>query len=259
MIAIAKRTRRRILFFIRDAKQGLIANSALGKRLHLKWKTNHDILDLITTSGCNSMCFDCSQMCRQAPARERITLDQVKKMITESIKAKRKWKKIVVSGGESTLEDNFFKILELLREYRQKHNKRVKLVLLTNGRGEKVKKILKSVPQDIRVLNSKKTGSYHPAFISINAAPIDHPLFQNANFKAGCRLTRQCGGALNWNGYYCCSTASAIDRIMGFGMGRKKLPPRSEQFLDQKDVLCRFCGNFLSCDYKKEKGYQSKS
>jgi hypothetical protein len=198
-------------------------------------------------------------MCRQAPAKKRISEKHVKEVIRDSIKRGHKWKRIVVSGGESILEDNFFKILELVRKYRAEYSPKTKLVVLTNGRGDRVKELLKKVPKDVTIINSNKTSSYSPHFISINAAPIDNPKFKSANFKAGCRITSKFGITRNWNGYYCCATGSAIDRVMKFNLGRKNFPEDNDNFEDQKDMLCRYCGSFLSCDYRNEKGYQSKS
>jgi hypothetical protein len=198
-------------------------------------------------------------MCRQAPSIERISTGQVKKFIKESIKANRKWKKIVISGGESILEDNCLEILDLLLEYQKKHNPRVKLVLLTNNRGNKVQELLKQVPKGIEVLGSNKTSSFNPSFVSINAAPCDNPKYKNANYEAGCRLTHDCGGAINKNGYYVCSTASAIDRVLKLNLAKKSLPEPNEQFLKQRQMLCRYCGYFLHSDNYLEKGYQSKS
>lgn len=259
MLSIIKGIRRALLVFYRNSLQKIITNSTIGKFLKLKWKTNHQVIDLVTTSRCNSMCYDCSQMCRQAPAKDRMSTDQVKKFIKESVENKKKWKKIVITGGESILEDNFFEILEVLREYRANHNKILELVLLTNGRGNRVKELIKRVPQDIKVFSTNKTSSFQPNFISINSAPIDDNKHKLANFKAGCRFTKQCGMSLNWNGYYCCSTAGAIDRVLGLDLSRKKMPELSDNFEDQKDALCRYCGFFLSCNYRRGKGYYSPS
>lgn len=213
----------------------------------------------MTTARCNSMCHDCSQMCRQAPSNNKISTAQVKQFIKESIKANRKWKKIVVSGGESILEDNCLEILDLLLEYRKKHNHRVKLVLLTNSRGKRVKELVTRVPKGIKIISSHKTSSYNPTFVSINAAPCDNPKYKNANYKAGCRLTRYCGGAFNEQGYYVCSTASAIDRVLGLNLAQKSLPEPNEQFLTQREILCRYCGYFLHSDNYLEVDYRSKS
>jgi len=52
------------------------------------------------------------------------------------------------------------------------------------------------------------------------------------------------GGGLSRNGYYCCSTASAIDRVMGFNLGLKTINASDRDFRKQTNVLCRYCGFF---------------
>ena len=259
MIKMLKLIRRRIIIFIRDVRQALVANSFIGSVFKINWSTSQNKIDLLTTSFCNSMCFDCSQMCRQAPANELTTTSQVKKFIGELVQLGKKPKKIIISGGESILQGNIFEIMDLLRQYRDSYNQKLRLVLLTNGRGPKVKRLLTKVPKDIKIINSKKTSSYNPSFISINAAPIDNPKFKKARFEAGCRLTKHCGMAINWNGYYCCATAASIDRVLGLDLALKKYPQIDKSFENQKKILCRYCGNFLSCDYRRGKGYSSES
>lgn len=259
MVSTLKKIRRMIVISRRDLRQRFRINKTVVKLLGYAFSVNPNSVDIITTTKCNSMCYDCSQNCRQAPAQESISLQQVDKFIEESIKLKKKWKKIVVSGGESILDANCLDILDKLRDYRDKENPKTKIVLLTNGRGEQVLNALKKVPKDIEIFSSNKTSSYIPQFISINAAPIDFPEYRNANFANGCRLMKQCGGALNRNGFYCCSTAGAIDRVMGFDLGLKTINASDQDFRKQANALCRYCGNFLYSGYKNERGFQTKS
>lgn len=243
----------------RDLRQRFRINRNITKYLGYAFKVNAKRLDIITTAHCNSMCYDCSQNCRQAPSREKMNLEQIKKFILESNKLNKRWKMIIISGGESILEPDFFDLLNALLRYRKQYSPKTKIRLLTNGRGKTVQELLSKVPSEVEVVNTNKTSSINPTFISINAAPKDMPGYEKADFRNGCRLIRQCGGGLTKNGFYCCSTAGAIDRVMGFNLGLKSINANDEDFRKQLNTLCQYCGNFLYSNYKNKPGFQTKS
>lgn len=243
----------------RDLKQRFRTNKNVTRFLGYAFWVNPNIVEILVTTKCNSLCYDCSQNCRQAPANESISLEQVDKFVNESVKLNKKWKKILVSGGESILDENCIDVLNRLRNYRDKHSPKTTIVLLTNGRGNRVLNALKKVPDDIEIFSTNKRSSYNPWFKSINAAPIDCNKYRNADFANGCRLMSNSGGGLSRNGYYCCSTASAIDRVMGFNLGLKTINASDRDFRKQTNVLCRYCGFFLHSNYKNKPGFQTKS
>jgi len=61
------------------------------------------IIDL--THCCDLSCLDCNRSCGvdQAPAEEFISLDQIRRFVTESIAAGKHWRRIMLEGGEPTL------------------------------------------------------------------------------------------------------------------------------------------------------------
>lgn len=259
MLKYLKKIRRFFIISYRDLRQKFRINKTVTKFLGYAFKVNKHRLDIITTARCNSMCYDCSQNCRQAPSGDKMSLKQINKFVRESKQLNKKWKMIVISGGESILEPDFFDMLDVILKYKNQFSPKTKIRLLTNGRGKQVQELLNKVPNTVEIVSTNKTSAINPAFISINAAPIDMPEYKNADFRNGCRLIRQCGPGLSRTGFYCCSTASAIDRVMGFNLGLKSINASDQDYRKQLDVLCRYCGNFLYAGYKNKPGYQTSS
>jgi hypothetical protein len=53
-----------------------------------------------------------------------------------------------------------------------------------------------------------------------------------------------CGLGLTPSGYYMCAVAGGIDRIFQYGLGRKKIPDKSDDLSDQTTAFCGLCGHF---------------
>jgi len=174
-----------------------------------------------------------------------MTTEQVEIFIRESKEKNIEWGRINILGGEPTLHPDILEILTLLVEYKQRSSHCVDIQLFTNGYGHEVAGALSKIPDGVVIVNSKKTGveNEHCLF---NNAPKDSILYRCEDFSNGCYITSTCGIGLTPYGYYCCAIAGGIDRVFGFDIGRKKLPPADDGMVDQLGVFCELCGHFLS-------------
>ena len=215
------------------------ATRVLGPR----WKANHKIVAIVPTYDCNLKCINCNQSCRQAPSNECMSVEQIEKFVEESKGQGRRWELIRVLGGEPTLHPQIRDILELLLAYKRDYSSNTTIHFYTNGLGPKVNGVLAKIPEDIRIMNSKKT-SVAQKFFSINVAPADEQVYKELNYLNGCHVTTFCGIGLTRYGYYQCEVAGSIDRVFGLDIGRKELPPSTDQMFDLFEVFCKYCGYF---------------
>ena len=81
-------------------------------------------------------------------------------------------------------------------------------------------------------------------------APIDDKKYKNLDFTNGCSNIEECGTGLTPSGYYPCTLAGGIDRILGMDMGRKNLPESEDDMLDLLEQFCKMCGRFKSRVFK---------
>jgi hypothetical protein len=207
------------------------------------YRTNHQVIELNITFNCNLKCFNCARSCRQAPDKADMSIDQIERFIKESENMNRKWRKIVILGGEPTLHPDLLKILELLISYKKQNGNKTTLELVTNGFGSEVKDVLSKIRPEILIKNTEKKSAKNN-FWSINVAPVDLADYAKADYSNKCLITKSCGVALTKYGYYFCSNAAGIDRVFGFDIARKKLPPDGDEMVEQAVLLCRYCGRF---------------
>lgn len=213
-------------------------------------KRSRKFIEIDITYECNMGCPNCDRSCGQAPSNERMTLDQIKKFVQESIENNVKWDMIHLSGGEPTLHPDIFKIFDVINEYR-KFNPSMQVHLLTNGAGDRTKYVLSKTPSWIKICNSAKESPVQ-LFVPFNLAPKDRALYKYVDYSNACGLATCAGLGLNLHGYYTCVSAGGIDRVFGFDIGRKKLPKPGDDMVDQLCTFCRFCGHFNKwCMVKK--------
>lgn len=239
---IARHLHPRLLNRLRIWRVGKVATLLFGPQFHRSRRR----IELNITFACNLRCVNCDRSCEQAPTSMHMSVQQVQTFIEESIATGYKWDDIVLIGGEPTIHPDFLKIVEALRQYINLHAPLTRIIVFTNGFGRKVNDMIECLPGDIVVENSEKDGttpivSYHRSF---NVAPVDLPVYRNADYRNGCWITQQCGIALGPSGYYPCGAAAGMDRILGLDAGRQALPREDDSMDDLLNTFCRNCGHF---------------
>jgi len=213
------------------------------RRLGPQFRRSRRLVEIDITYRCNLQCANCNRSCTQAPSKRDLSTTRVAAFIDQSIAAGARWKRIRLLGGEPTLHRDFFAILDQLMTYRRAYRPKMRIVVCTNGSGPRVRQVLSHLPNGIEVKNTFKNGSQR-LFRPFNKAPADSSLFRFSDFSAGCRVLKDCGLGVTPLGYYPCAVAGGIDRIFGFGLGRKTLPSADDTLRDQLAVFCPLCGHF---------------
>lgn len=202
-------------------------------------------IEIDLTYDCQLKCLNCNRSCTQAPSKEFMTIAQINKFVEESVQQKTVWERIRLIGGEPTLHPDLLAIIKILLEYKHTFSPKTDIQLITNGFGPKVKEVLEQIPRDITIFNSQKKSSVQ-FFCSFNVAPQDSAGYKTGDYMGGCINSSSCGIGLNSYGYYCCGVAGGIDRVMGFDIGKKRLPVADDEMDDQLRVFCKVCGIFAS-------------
>jgi hypothetical protein len=228
---------RSVIFFIRRQR---IATMVLGP----VFERSRTRIEIDITYKCNLKCSSCNRSCPQAPADERMTVEQIRKFVKESIGSNVRWESIAILGGEPTLHPDLLEIINILSQYKKQYSPNLELIVSTNGSGDFVKQMIDKIPKTLILDNSskEKKGIRHIAF---NDAPSDHAWNVFVDYSNGCYVTSSCGMGLTPYGYYCCPIAGAIDRVFGFNMGLKNLPSDENSMKDQLSHFCKLCGHFL--------------
>jgi len=211
-------------------------------------------VQLEITTACNLSCPSCDRNCGTAPSSERMSLEQVKKFVDESIEIKHQWRRIDVIGGEPTLHPEFGQILEEIKRYKD-WAKRCKVRLTSNGTGEKVKRVLSQIPEWVEVRNSEKEKGKRK-FEAVNDAPID----KGIKDALSCSIPWRCGLGLSRYGYFLCGAGASIARVFGLGCGVRSIDRLTVEALqEQQRQLCKLCGHSRSVAEEIEGQRTSKS
>lgn len=228
---------------------------------------NRIIMDI--TTACDISCEDCNRSCgaQQAPAQEHMTVEQIRKFISESISCSRLWsgsagpaepeqngirirggdphyEGLRIEGGEPTQNPALLEILRVLLEYKTRSASQTNFVLCSNGHSGQTRKRLEAIPPGIIVCNSGKQARSNDHHCAFNAAPIDSIAFKGHDFSNGCWLPMYYGIGLTEHGYYPHPICGGIDRVFGFDMGLKTLPPPDYSWQEHYRTLCRYCGHY---------------
>ncbi|MFH0754187.1 MAG: radical SAM protein [Candidatus Omnitrophota bacterium] len=204
---------------------------------------NHFKIEIEITTDCNLNCYNCNRSCRQAPSDEHMSLAQIEKFVAQSVQAGRHWARIRILGGEPTLHPQFFEILDVLLRYKKEYSPETVLMVVSNGFGDKVQQALAKLPPEIVLENTNKKSARN-MFDSFNVAPIDLPEYKDVDYINACHACSMFAMALTRYGYYPSGAGAGIDRVFGFNIGKKTLPPVTDNMQDQLRVLCRYCGHF---------------
>ncbi len=209
-----------------------------------QFRRSLDRLELDITYACNLHCFNCNRSCEQARTNDHMSVDQICHFLAESRDRGQKWRMIRVIGGEPTIHPNFLEIIGLLAEYRRTFSPATRIVVCTNGYGDKVQRTLARLPPEIVVENTSKESPVQPTFMTFNVAPVDVPEFADSDYANGCSIIKKCGFGLAPSGYYPCGPAGSIDRVFGFNLGRKTLPAPGDDMHEELRKFCSVCGIF---------------
>ena len=116
------------------------------------------IIDL--THECDLACLDCNRSCGagQAPMAANISLAQVRRFVEESLAAGKRWRRIMLEGGEPTLHPQLDEILAELLRYRQQGHADCEIELCSNGHGPLSAQALRRLPRGVRLKNSAKSA-----------------------------------------------------------------------------------------------------
>ncbi|MBI5498738.1 MAG: radical SAM protein [Deltaproteobacteria bacterium] len=211
-----------------------------------RFRTSLDRVEIDITYACNLHCRSCNRSCSQAPTSEMMSLDQVKTFLDEARELQRAFALVNILGGEPTLHPHFAEIVrEISRAFPPGGPTTIQIT--SNGTSEALAVLDRVVlpPNAFVDRASFKTGPVVDYFAPFNDAPMDDPRFRDADFGAGCWVTAYCGFGLNRRGYYACSAAGGIDRVLGLGLGHPNLADFDEaKARFQRARLCRYCGNF---------------
>jgi hypothetical protein len=217
---------------------------ALGAGPPYRSRLDRIIIDL--THCCDLRCCDCNRSCApgQAPAAETIGLEQVRRFVGESVAAGKRWRRIWLEGGEPTLHPQLDEILEELLRFRRDHVPECRIVLCSNGHGERARRVIARLPAGVDLKNSAKSADPRQGHAAFNVAPADVPAFAGADFSQGCYIHPIFGLGLTRAGYYPHPICGGIDRVFGFDVGLKRLPRTAEELAGQMRRLCPLCGHF---------------
>jgi len=214
-------------------------------------KPNMHWWELDITYVCGMGCVNCNRMTGIAPGRpeENLTIEQVDKLIEDSVRLQYPWKAWFLVGGEPTTHPDLDVIVGRIGEYHNQNNRNLKLTLATHGHGEQTRHCLAKLAVAfpfLQFLNSHKTGAIHPDFVCPCVAPcdIDSEWCAQHRFE-GCGVSGHCGLSMNHTGFFPCAVAGAIDRIFGLSQAIKNLDDVSEAAMaDKYQVFCRYCGYY---------------
>ena len=245
MIMCLKSIRKRYL----DISAPIRINKSVTGFLGPEFPPLHKNIEIDITYQCNLNCPHCNRFLDFAPSQTRMSVEQIEKFIRESIELGRKWRGILLSGGEPTYHPQILEIAKLVLDYKKGFSPYTKIWLLTSGFDTHMNTILSLIPPDIGIINSRK-GNFFEKHYPVTIAPIDLNEYRNADFSNGCVITSTCAMGLNLHGYYQCTVAAAIDRLLGFDAGRKKLPSTNDNMIDLYRIFCQYCGHFLRRERK---------
>lgn len=252
--------------------------------VEMAYQQTLEVGELDIVNFCNLSCYACNRFMDSMPTKNKMTLEQIKRFVDESIELNWNWRELRVMGGEPTLHPEFKEILhELLR---LKDNKpSIVLKVITNGSGDKVKERIKLIPKDYVVGNSEtryeETGialdpekdkyavrpnaRMIPDFGNMWQAPIDNlPISKIVNFPGkippsmpvnlykentifSCQVHETCGLGISHLGILPCGCGNAIGRVLGLDFFFKSLKEITIEACHEKlELLCGLCGRNMN-------------
>lgn len=204
-------------------------------------RRNRFMVELDITTKCNLSCPNCVRFSHIPKSWVQMEMRDIYQFIKENLHyGKRLTVKII--GGEPTIHPNIYQIiLELTKHFH--------VMLSTNGINQFVS------PVKIHIEDSSKEIGVEPDFYATCDAPIDGDIDHGDSYKFGCEIAEICGSGRTIDGYYPCTTAGSIDRMLrepggplegNEPLGKVSLKQANEYKNKTKvfDTLCRYCGSF---------------
>lgn len=196
---------------------------------------------------CDLGCYKCDRHLDIAPGKqeENLTLEQIEKMLAESVVENYMWEAMVLLGGEPTLHPEFRKIVSLICTYRKTHNPKLSIRMASNGYSRKAKSEMEWLDKnhpEILVVDTKKLSKIQEDFVNVRTAPKD--LFPDRGTYKRCEIPCYSGLGFNYSGFYGCATGGSTARIFGMDIGIKSVKDLTygniEEFFRS---ICPLCGH----------------
>ncbi len=206
-------------------------------------------VELDITYTCGYGCHNCNRLTHLLPGRkcEETSVGQVRHMLDESVRLGHKWKRMSILGGEPTLHPHFIEVVRCVVDYQKVANPGVEIQIGTNGVSGVTRNRLAEVRgrwPTVRILDTKKTTQAQP-FTAITLAPRDRQEYAADHQYCGCKIAARCGLGFNYNGYYCCAIAGAIDRVFRIGTRINSVADlKPEAFAATYNDFCSKCGHY---------------
>jgi len=198
------------------------------------------LVEIDINTVCNLSCNNCNRFSQFKSTYKVMNLELIKEFVKDN-KHYGKDMTVAILGGEPTLHPDIELIIIALAKY-------FNVILTTNGLTE-----YKPLIPGIVIENSAKEVNEEPEFALTMNAPIDDNSYIGVDYSMGCRQSGICGNGFNENGYYPCSVAMNIDRMMMtqgmLGNGCVSLSMSNRHRSATLDNLCRYCGTFQNRHY----------
>ncbi len=220
----------------------------VGGTIKFLGERNKLIVDLDITTKCNLTCANCSRFSNLSSTWIEMGMKDIWKFATEN-QHYGKSLTVKVIGGEPTVHPLIDDIILRL-------DKVFHVVLVTNG----VKNY--TPPVDICIEDSAKWVGISPGFWSTCDAPKDDKTFDDEDYSFGCDNATACGNLYTMDGYYPCTIAGSIDRMLRepggprehmLSLGKATLDEATTN--DNKDLvfnkLCNYCGFYKRMGFKE--------
>ena len=243
----------------RRIREEVCATEGAWNDVHMRKLLGNIQLEL--TSYCNLKCVNCDRACGQAPTKEQMSFDQVKKFVDEALEFRTQrgidLSRIDLIGGEPTLHPDIVRICEEVKRYKDVVPS-CKVRFSTNGSGKKVRGVLEKLKQFkwMKIRDSSKEVKGQPKFELVNLAPID----AGRSDPVACSIPWRCGLGLNSHGFYLCGAGAAVARVFGIDCAIKSMSDLVPQLLyAQRQMLCVLCGHSRATVKTGDKQETSKS
>ena len=218
------------------------------KRSTCATRINFDRILLLITLRCNFECDNCVTNCnkKQAPSNEIMSLENIERFIKDTIECNKKYKIVILSGGEPTLHPQFKEICLMFEKANRENHFASSLMICTNGYASKTKELLKFAEEHSFVIqNSNKTEEQRNKtmkwrWFPFNVAPVDVGYEPSFN---GCEQSETCGLGYDNKGYWGCPHSAIIAKIFDYESVCTSVKELTEDKIKKSwEQHCKLCG-----------------